>query len=359
MFSRFGGGWRFTASYRAYPVSFIDRPQLELGDKVILPPSALERLTRMQIDDYPMLFEVTNAKEGKSTHCGVLEFVADEGVVYLPYWMMQNLLLGEGDIVKFSYTTLPKGTYVKLQPQTKDFLDISNPKAVLETTLRQYTCLTVGDTFVIHYNNKKYFIDVVEAKPGDAIGVVDTDCEVDFAPPLDYVDPYGPDNTKFEDTNSGAINAPTGDKDTDDKAGTSSDAAAEAEAAAAQPATKTFLAFAGSGNRLDGKKISDVAPKEVEVPTTSLRVTKEWQQLRQGGVLGGETSKEPEKPDPDADIDRKRSGKVVFGGARAAAIARKKEKAAAVVKDKEESKGKDYAGKSSFQAFQGSGNKLR
>ena len=67
----------------------------------------------------------------------------------------------------------------------------------------------------------------------------------------------------------------------------------------------------------------------------------------------------PEKPDPDADIDRKRSGKVVFGGARAAAIARKKEKAAAAVKDKEESKGKDDAGKSSFQAFQGSGNKLR
>jgi len=217
--------------------------------------------------------------------------------------------------------------------------------------------LTVGDTFVIHYNNKKYFIDVVEAKPGDAIGVVDTDCEVDFAPPLDYVDPYGPDNTKFEDTNSGAINAPKGNKDTatNDKTGMSSDAKAEETA---QPATQTFLAFAGSGNRLDGKKISEVAPKEVEIPTTSLRVTKEWQQLRQGGVLGGETSKEPEKPDPDADIDRKRSGKVVFGGARAAAIARKKEKAAAV-KDKEESKGKDDAGKSSFQAFQGSGNKLR
>ena len=39
MFSRFGVGQaRFNASYRAYPVSFIDRPQLELGDKVILPP---------------------------------------------------------------------------------------------------------------------------------------------------------------------------------------------------------------------------------------------------------------------------------------------------------------------------------
>jgi hypothetical protein len=29
--------------------------------------------------------------------------------VYLPYWMMQNLMLTEGDIVKFQYTKIPKG----------------------------------------------------------------------------------------------------------------------------------------------------------------------------------------------------------------------------------------------------------
>ena len=69
--------------------------------------------------------------------------------------MMQNLLLTEGDIVKFQYTKLLKGQYVKLRPQTKDFLDISNPKAVLETTLRTYTCLTVGDSILINYNNKR------------------------------------------------------------------------------------------------------------------------------------------------------------------------------------------------------------
>ena len=44
--------------------------------------------------------------------------------------MMQNLLLQEGDIVRFQSAALLKGTYVKLQPHTKDFLDISNPKAV-------------------------------------------------------------------------------------------------------------------------------------------------------------------------------------------------------------------------------------
>lgn len=42
---------------------------------------------------------------------------------------------------------------------------------------------------MVHYNNKKYYIDVVEAKPGNAISVIETDCEVDFAPPLDYVEP--------------------------------------------------------------------------------------------------------------------------------------------------------------------------
>lgn len=44
--------------------------------------------------------------------------------------MMQNLLLTEGCAIRFTNVSLPKGTYVKLQPCTSDFLDISNPKAV-------------------------------------------------------------------------------------------------------------------------------------------------------------------------------------------------------------------------------------
>lgn len=73
---------------------------------------------------------------------------------------MQNLLLTEGQPVQFSNVSLPKGSYVKLQPVTSDFLDISNPKAVLERTLRSYSCLTVGDCFVVNYNNKDYEIEV-------------------------------------------------------------------------------------------------------------------------------------------------------------------------------------------------------
>lgn len=53
-----------------------------------MPPSALDQLTRLNVE-YPMLFKLTNTKKEKerSTHAGVLEFVADEGKIYIPYWV--------------------------------------------------------------------------------------------------------------------------------------------------------------------------------------------------------------------------------------------------------------------------------
>lgn len=52
--------------------------------------------------------------------------------------------------------------------------------------------MTTGDTIMVPYNNKKYYINIVEAKPSSAISIIETDCEVDFAPPLDYVEPEKP-----------------------------------------------------------------------------------------------------------------------------------------------------------------------
>ena len=55
-----------------------------------MPPSALDQLTRLNIV-YPMLFKLTNPRAGQITHCGVLECVADEGKIYLPYWASFNM----------------------------------------------------------------------------------------------------------------------------------------------------------------------------------------------------------------------------------------------------------------------------
>ena len=51
-----------------------------------MPASALEQLTRQQIF-FPMLFKLTNKKTNTSTHCGVLEFIAEEGRVHIPSWV--------------------------------------------------------------------------------------------------------------------------------------------------------------------------------------------------------------------------------------------------------------------------------
>lgn len=49
--------------------------------------------------------------------------------------MMQNIGVDTGDFMKVSTANLPRATFVKIQPQSVNFLDISNPKAVYALSL--------------------------------------------------------------------------------------------------------------------------------------------------------------------------------------------------------------------------------
>lgn len=109
--------------------------------------------------------------------------------------MMQTLLLEPGDLLQTKSTDLPPGKFIKLQPQDTNFLDISDPKAVLETAFRNFSCLSEGDVFTFLYNETTYEIAVLEVKPqGDkkSVSVQETDIEVDFAPPVGYQEPSRP-----------------------------------------------------------------------------------------------------------------------------------------------------------------------
>jgi ubiquitin fusion degradation protein 1 len=84
---------RFDEYYRCYPVAMLPGPERENvnhGGKVIMPPSALDKLTRLHIT-YPMLFELHNGAKERMTHAGVLEFIAEEGKIYLPFWVRQTI----------------------------------------------------------------------------------------------------------------------------------------------------------------------------------------------------------------------------------------------------------------------------
>jgi ubiquitin fusion degradation protein 1 len=150
--------------------------------------------------------------------------------------MMHNLLLEEGDLVQIENVSLPVATFSKFQPQSVDFLDITNPKAVLENCLRNFACLTTGDLVAIKYNNKIYELCVMDTKPGKAVTIIECDMNVEFDAPVGYKEPEKPrreepmavDQAHFEHHDD------------------------------------SFFTFKGEGIRLDGKKIKEGGGKESE-----------------------------------------------------------------------------------------------
>ncbi|TFK42494.1 ubiquitin fusion degradation protein UFD1-domain-containing protein [Crucibulum laeve] len=181
---------------KAYSVAMLpgrERENLSYGGKIIMPPSALASLSNLELES-PWMFQLRNpSNPAASTHAGVLEFIAQEGVVHLPYWMMKTLRLNEGDPIRITGAELPKAKFVKLQAQSVHFLEISDPKAVLEQALRNFSALTQGDIIEISYNSIIFGLLVMETQPGgEGINVIDTDLEVDFAAPVGYVEPERP-----------------------------------------------------------------------------------------------------------------------------------------------------------------------
>jgi ubiquitin fusion degradation protein 1 len=96
----------FENYYQCYSMAIVNKSNLDDGDKILLPPSALEVLSRMRVD-FPMLFEIKNEQNDRRTHCGVIEFTAEEGKCHVPYFMMQNLL-----VRKVNYNFYSKLLYI-------------------------------------------------------------------------------------------------------------------------------------------------------------------------------------------------------------------------------------------------------
>eukprot|EP00124_Ichthyophonus_hoferi_P004431 Ihof_evm3s487 gene=Ihof_evmTU3s487 len=159
--------------------------------------------------------------------------------------MMLNLGLESGSMVDIKNVHLSAGTFVKLEPQHVDFLDISNPRAVLEKALRQYSCLSEDDTLTLFYNDKEYNLRVIETQPSKAISIIECDLNVDFAPPVGYVEPARVPRilTPVQPAEPPIPSFATPPPSTSDMDESSTD----------RNKVKPFAAFGGSGHRIDGK----------------------------------------------------------------------------------------------------------
>lgn len=106
--------------------------------------------------------------------------------------MMQTLQLDVGDMLQIRTTSLELAKMVKLQPQSVNFLDISDPRAVLERAFRNFAALTKGDVFSFEYNDTVFDVAVLDVKPETekmGVSMLETDVSVEFAPPVGYVEP--------------------------------------------------------------------------------------------------------------------------------------------------------------------------
>ena len=222
-----------------YTVATTSRLQ---GDKITLPPSALEALlaaapivsvnatsnthytntfdpfnpytynaerqVREQLADrqqqlpHPLTFRLVNPDNGRIVFAGIREFSAQEGSVGLSQFLRDalGLPLGspkEGDEktaqqddegmeagpkITVHAQDLPKGSYVRLRPLEAGY-DPEDWKSLLERYLRDnFTTLTNGELLTIQGGRNERFrflVDKFEPE-GDGICIIDTDLEVDI-----------------------------------------------------------------------------------------------------------------------------------------------------------------------------------
>ena len=176
------------------------------SNKIFLPESMLYQYKQEQ---FPLYFQLTHPEYGISCICAVEEFTGPPGCFVVPQRIMEHLLCTEGNNINIQLCHPLKGTYLKLKPRKTAFINLSNPKAILERFLsRDYPVISMGDTISINHLDTIYHIDVTECEPGNSIDIVNTNINLDFDAPLDYVEPSKMSETPVLEANSN-IQVPT------------------------------------------------------------------------------------------------------------------------------------------------------
>lgn len=168
------------AKHAKYAKKDRDIKRINASDKIILPPSSLEHLTKYLEGDKQMMFKLsTNNSESRELFCGVLEFDSPEHTVYVPDWLLNDKNIKEGQRITLTSVELPKGTFVRIKPD-EDFLKLTNPKVVLEYNLRNFTTLYEGERIKLSYLNRDYHLEIVKTEPDRGISINNTNLEIDI-----------------------------------------------------------------------------------------------------------------------------------------------------------------------------------
>ncbi len=172
---------------------------LREGNKIVLPTSALRALTRDGEEPLPspLVLELQAAgRPAARTHVGVWEFSADEGSAEAPQWVLDNVrATGGGCCVRL--VSLPRCTYLKLQPFSKRFLKVNGNDrnkvlASLAASIQRFAAFTVGDVVELMHDGEPFLFFVLDTKPEKAVTCIAQDSwvemEIDFVQSVDFAE---------------------------------------------------------------------------------------------------------------------------------------------------------------------------
>ena len=163
--------------------------------KIILPASILKSLMDASGNTVfsPITFTIIK-DDADIISVGVEEFSAQEGYVYLPSFIMETYWYPHDSDIIMRYCKPVKGTRVTFEPHETAFIDSpAKEKTFLEDYLKKcYPVLSKGSSILIVHEGNEYYINITDTKPENIISTLDTDLEVEFLKPLDYVEPPPP-----------------------------------------------------------------------------------------------------------------------------------------------------------------------
>ena len=120
--------------------------ELENSNKTLLPAACIPDL---DLDAGTTYVQIKNKSNKQSIVCAVHEYTESPGIIFIPSRLMNSIGLDAGDEVLVTQkTNIPKGEYIKIKPFETAFIELSNPKVVLEKCISEnYRILSLVKLF--------------------------------------------------------------------------------------------------------------------------------------------------------------------------------------------------------------------
>jgi len=136
-------------------------PYDSFSNYVNLPSSILDKISKLKNQHLPYHFEIKTSFD-LVAYVGVKEFTAQENCIEVPIWLAE--FLSDDYLMVTFLKDIPKGEYIKIQPQSINFFDIPEAEQILESALSNYCLLNLNQIIEVKLLDEVHKIKIIECK---------------------------------------------------------------------------------------------------------------------------------------------------------------------------------------------------